>query len=204
MWCATNYWVDRNRLSSVKRVENDAIQEWLVTDDWFAAALNRQHFFLTSTIMIRKQVFDRVEQYDSQLPSGQDVDLWWRIALSFPKSGFYTAPLARYREQLPNSLSSGGRWRQKSIVTYLTTHLEAARRPTANPSYRECVRFWSVDMCRRSLGKGFPDSAAELQREMPRDWIPNRLRWLIKIACWAPGMVQHLARYRRQILRRFR
>ena len=47
---------------------------------WILPALLRGDLIQTNTITIRRDVLDRVGGFDQQLWSGQDTDLWWRLA----------------------------------------------------------------------------------------------------------------------------
>jgi hypothetical protein len=51
---------------------------------WILPALLRGDLIETNTITIRRQVLDAVGGFDERLWSGQDTDLWWRIARRWP------------------------------------------------------------------------------------------------------------------------
>lgn len=57
--------------------------------------------FTSSSVVINKNVFKAIGKYDEQLVRGEDVDLWFRIALHYPVA-FLNKPLAIYRLQAEN------------------------------------------------------------------------------------------------------
>jgi hypothetical protein len=73
---------------------------------WILPALLRGDLIQTNTITIRRQVLDAVGGFDERLWSGQDTDLWWRIAERWPMACVQET-LVVIRE-LESSLSRGG------------------------------------------------------------------------------------------------
>ena len=54
---------------------------------WILPALFRGDPIATNAITIRRSVLDEVGLFDEKLWSGQDTDLWWRIAKRYPMRG---------------------------------------------------------------------------------------------------------------------
>jgi hypothetical protein len=76
-----------------------------VASGWILPALLRGDLIQTNTITIRRAVLDAVGGFDEKLWSGQDTDLWWRIAKRWPMIGI-PETLVVVRE-LESSLSRG-------------------------------------------------------------------------------------------------
>ncbi len=64
-------------------------------DNYFGAwALGK--VFWTGTFIIRKSVFDQVGLFDTNMQVGEDLDMWFRIALRYPAIGYSTRVGAIY------------------------------------------------------------------------------------------------------------
>jgi len=68
-------------------------------------ALLRGDLIQTNTITIRRQVLDAVGGFDERLWSGQDTDLWWRIARRWPMA--CVPEILVVTRELESSLSRG-------------------------------------------------------------------------------------------------
>ena len=71
------------------------------TGDNFELMLNLQPI-MTSAVIMRRAVFDKVSAFDEEMLSAQDVDLWLRVTMHYP-AGYIRAPLTLTREH-------PGRW----------------------------------------------------------------------------------------------
>lgn len=71
--------------------------------DIYVAELERDRIHPTSTVMVRKSVFEEADTFDSSLPSRQDYDLWIRISEHY-EVGYVDEILVDKREQ-PESIS---------------------------------------------------------------------------------------------------
>lgn len=84
-----------------------------VEDYWSIAKDNI--LFTSSSVVINKNVFDAIGKYDEQLIRGEDVDLWFRIALHYPVA-FLNKPLAIYRLQAENRSNIGMAESNKCLI----------------------------------------------------------------------------------------
>ena len=71
--------------------------------DIFVALMRESNFITTSSVMIRKDVFDALGGFSPELRTAEDWDLWLRVAARH-EIGFVPEPLVQYRLQ-PGSLS---------------------------------------------------------------------------------------------------
>jgi len=72
-------------------------------DDYFKIAL-RHTLFFTSAVVINKSVFNTIEYFDPTLKMGEDLDLWFRIALNF-RVAFNNNTLLSYNRVSENNSS---------------------------------------------------------------------------------------------------
>ncbi len=69
----------------------------------FTQLFSVQNFIITSSVVVRKEVFETTGLFDEQLFNCQDWDMWLRIAFHFKVAGI-DKPLVKYRHN-PYSLS---------------------------------------------------------------------------------------------------
>lgn len=54
-----------------------------------------------SSTAIRKSAFDKVGMFDERMAYGEDLDMWWRVALEYP-GAYYEKTLAFYEQEAEN------------------------------------------------------------------------------------------------------
>ena len=57
-------------------------------------------------MLIKRSVFDEVGLFQPGLVHGEDNDMWFRIAFSYPQVGYVNQPLALYYEGVPGSITT--------------------------------------------------------------------------------------------------
>ena len=60
--------------------------------------------FCSSSVVIRKEVFDTVGYFDERIASSEDLDMWYRIILHYPIA-FYDKVLAYYNQDAENRVA---------------------------------------------------------------------------------------------------
>ncbi|MDR4508537.1 MAG: glycosyltransferase [Candidatus Brocadiaceae bacterium] len=85
------------------KVTGESPKQALPSGTIFSELFSEQNFILTSTVMVRREVFDTTGLFDEQLFNCQDWDLFLRVAYHFKCKGINTS-LVQYR-QTPQSLS---------------------------------------------------------------------------------------------------
>lgn len=106
----------------------------LLCVDYFSLVLQGRGCAPSST-MVKKTVFEKVGRFNEALTTGEDQEMWWRIANVFPKIGYYSKPLVRYYVDTPGSMTNSRRNDSKLIGFW-----EAATRissPPGNPANAE-------------------------------------------------------------------
>jgi hypothetical protein len=84
-------------------VVNGRVKEQLPTGNIFTQLFSEQNFVTTSTVVVKKEVFETTGLLDKQFFNCQDWDMWLRIAFYFKVAGINKF-LVKYRHN-PNSLS---------------------------------------------------------------------------------------------------
>jgi len=70
-----------------------------------ALALIPRGYLWTGAVMVRREVFDEIGFMDLALRTAEDLDMWLRIALRYPRLAYCTQPLASYTVEVPGSLT---------------------------------------------------------------------------------------------------
>ncbi|HUU11831.1 MAG TPA: glycosyltransferase family A protein [Phycisphaerae bacterium] len=105
-------------------------------DYYEAAAAGVQ--FPTIVMLIRRRVFDEVGLFDAQIRSGQDRDMWFRIADRFPAIGYVDEPIAVYDRTAAGSLTRSNRPRGADDWRLLTKHVpQRSQRPNGPETPRD-------------------------------------------------------------------
>ncbi|MGI9432307.1 MAG: glycosyltransferase family 2 protein [Myxococcota bacterium] len=79
-----------------------------VASDYFAVAAAGIPT-ATSTFLIQRRVLEELAGFDVELPAGEDLDLWWRIARDHPRVGVSRRPSVIMERDRDDSLSGAAR-----------------------------------------------------------------------------------------------
>jgi glycosyltransferase involved in cell wall biosynthesis len=110
-----------------------------VFEDYFHAYC--QGFYAwTGTLVIRKDVFDKVGLFEAGMKRAQDNDLWFRIAYLFPRVGYTGQPLAIYHRDTPGS-STKVNVHYEFMIRLVERHLELSSRYGRREAFLPCVRY---------------------------------------------------------------
>ena len=82
---------------------NGNTRKQLPSGNIFLQLFSEQNFVISSSVVVRKEVFETTGLFDEQLVNCQDWDMWLRIAFHFKVAGI-NKPLVKYRHN-PHSLS---------------------------------------------------------------------------------------------------
>jgi glycosyltransferase involved in cell wall biosynthesis len=107
-WCIGNYKLKTLTHEEIKikkkppgyiceNKKGDNGLEGFIIRNYFEAAQKGYCDAHTNLILIQKGVLEETGLFDATLYRSQDVDLWWRIALRFPKVGYIHKPLALWK-----------------------------------------------------------------------------------------------------------
>ena len=149
-WCATNFY----KQSGTRRaagVNPAAISKGLGARDYFESFFTAVYAkgcnFMTSTMLIRREVFEQAGVFDSCWLRGADVDMWWRIAYRFSRIGYLPRPLAVLHVG-PQDITSAklrlaakhGRDAQKMIARHLELAKEQGMLEEFKPMAKKILR----------------------------------------------------------------
>lgn len=160
-------------------------------------ALATEYLVHTDTLLVSRELFDRVGGYDEKLEMGEDVDLWVRLAVASPSLGFVNRPLATYFCANTASFSQGWAVRGISpapVLRSLAATLEQAP-PTSAEAGRQFVTHVFVGILSTVLGRAPSAHACEYLREIRRNGfgpLPLWMRICAALPLPASRLLRHL------------
>ena len=182
MWCGTNVYVDSgqglNPNETFANWNGQAGLEWETIDDWFLAMI-QENVILTSGVVVSRSVFQEVGGFDTNIPAGQDMELWIRIASHFPRYGYCRQPLVRYNSHIPGCISLAGGKKYASMLTYLGKHVNRIQADGVGESnYKTFVISKLHKLIRESLITGHKAIAKRAIKTFPDGCMVRQKRIL--------------------------
>ena len=96
---------------SIAFIKNQRLYKWNqglgegyrgYVENYFGTSHN--DLFCSSSVVIRKEVFDKVGYFDERISSSEDLDMWYRIILHYPIA-FYDKILVYYNQDAENRVA---------------------------------------------------------------------------------------------------
>jgi len=112
-WCMVARKEVRN--SSHQKSGPDSLTGEMICDNYFSLVLQEKRCAPSST-MIRKSVFSKVGGFNEILTTGEDQEMWWRIANVMPEISYYSQPLVKYYVDVAGSMTNSRRNDSKLIA----------------------------------------------------------------------------------------
>ncbi len=155
---------------------------------------NKNHLFLdyftssyiepilhSSSCVIKKSVFKKINYFDPTIKCGQDTDLWIRIGLNY-KIAFSTKICATYNINNDNSLDKSANQIEDKLKLQKFEHLE--KNSPSLKKYLDLNRFSLVIFCKIN---GYKIESEELIKKidiknlnLKQRFLLHRNRWIIK------------------------
>ena len=104
-WCMVAQVIVKNDDS---RKDYTSISGRIIIDNYFSLVLQGKGC-CPSSMMVNKSVFEKVGVFNEALTTGEDLEMWWRIAIETPQIGYYSEPLVRYFVDVPGSMTNSPR-----------------------------------------------------------------------------------------------
>jgi hypothetical protein len=141
----------------------------------------------TPTMVLQRTLFDEVGVFDPEMPTGEDLHLWFRIALRYPQIG-YSHEISVIIQDTEGSLVTQELLTLEKASRFVEKcKLEAARLGLdEDPRIRRCLVRWSLPVMRRALLSGDKNALLWMRSHFRRD-IPVRWRFLSRACEWTPA-----------------
>jgi O-antigen/teichoic acid export membrane protein/glycosyltransferase involved in cell wall biosynthesis len=156
-------------------------------DDYMVAFPPRA-WFATATMVIHNSVFKHVGLFDPERRVGEDLDMWFRIGLKYPKVG-YGPEVACNKYERGDSLS---RSRISNPGKALQRYMEAEKLalgigPDARRRAEPRIMYWVTKLLKASINRSDCQAVRAVLAEYDKRLAP-RWRWLARgflVAPWA-------------------
>ena len=173
-WLAASYW----------KLEGG--REFLRTRAGRSGNLFRQtwekNFVRTSTVMVRKECFQKVGPFREELPINQDLDLWLRLARQFPL-GYLSEPLALYRHH-PGGKSRDVLRSRKIYLDLIRTYDD----PEVIPRWASRRRraYLQASVGKHQVAAGEVAQGRQALWKAARTWPPGWKAWRLLLKSFLP------------------
>lgn len=101
--------------------------------------------FCSSSVVIRREVFDKVGLFDERIKYAEDSDMWWRI-IATHKVAFYDRYMVFYRYDAENRALNRTRQLKYFLPYYVNKYQEPLFR--SNPIFYQFVNSWAAQQVR--------------------------------------------------------
>ena len=134
--------------------------------------------FCSSSVVIRKDVFDKVEMFDERIKYAEDDDMWWRI-IATQRVAFYDRYMVFYQFDAENRALN----RYRHLKDYLPYYVDKYDKPIykKNQVFWNWINRWSAQQIRSFY---FGDDCVEKQdarvavKKLDYSVIPSKYRAL--------------------------
>ncbi len=170
-WCGANYYKTYGKREAV--VGNvvslrKAIDSKEYFENFFTAVQDKGCKLITTTLIVRKEVFEQVGVFDSCWLRCADLDMWWRIAYRYPEIGYIPEPLAVVHLNIENSVSRKLRLLTKQgrdARKLIAKHLKLAQEHDVLEEFRPLAREIIRNRLLTTLYCGFREDARAIVKE---------------------------------------
>jgi len=146
---------------------SDAFEDYL-------HAYCRGFYAWTGTLVVHKNVFDKVGLFEAGMKRAQDNDLWFRIAYQFPRVGYVGQPLAIYHLDTPGS-STKVNVHYEFMIRLIERHLQLSVQYKRRDAFLLCARRM-LEVWIRELIQTGQKKQAEALLERFGDYVCSRFR----------------------------
>ncbi len=147
-WLCGNYYRHLNNENRRSLQCNNARLKGLLRDggyfDDFFDAFRKRATAHGNTVLIHKEVFETAGMFQDGLAFAEDIEMWFRIAMQYPKVGYVVEPLAVYYLDRAGSLVNFTQTRRKMeiVCDIIEQSLKLARKYKRNDKFLPCVRYY--------------------------------------------------------------
>jgi glycosyltransferase involved in cell wall biosynthesis len=150
-----------------------------------------------STVCVPRPVLDKVDLFPVGVRTGEDLDLWLRIALAHPVA--FSSKLTAFYDRRASVAANRYYPEEEQLIERWRSYVGA----TPPPDFERYIDCKKLDVARKCLLAGNRAHAAEILASMKSgDWA--RQRRLMGIACRVPSWCLGAAVKLKHVLRRFR
>ena len=134
--------------------------------------------YCSSSVVLKKKVFDKVGCFDERIKYAEDLDMWYRIIANYPVA-FYDRYMAFYQYDAENRALH----RRIMLRDYLPFFVDKYRVYKDNKVFYTWINRWSANMIRRYYFEPMRnqlEDAKQAANKLDYSVIPYKYRFLFK------------------------
>jgi GT2 family glycosyltransferase len=194
MWACAD-WLDGDARGEMTRRPPSRLARRLgddggVVEDYFAACGDGARVS-SSTVAFHRDTVARLGGFCRDLTVGEDLDMWFRLALECPRMGYIPQPGGVYWRREGSATVGMPPWKLQSMLRRLQRDwsLAAAAGPDALRRARPLLMRWMGKAVQLSIEGGHPSMLRELcksfGRQIPLKWrLASRVCRATPAGCW--------------------
>ena len=113
-------------------------------ENYFEMPGRVSYLFCSSSVVINKEVFNQIGYFDERLNYAEDLDLWFRIAATYPVA-FYDKTMVWYLQDTENRAMN----RPQILKRYLPYFVDKYANYKSNPHFYNWIHRWSAQVIRK-------------------------------------------------------
>lgn len=159
--------------------------------------------FCSSSVMIRKNVFEQVGYFDERIAASEDLDMWFRIILHFPIV-YYDKVLVYYQQDAENRVAydTGVRVPLTRDIRYYIEKFDADC--DANPTFAHYLHTYvAVHLLRKEYYFGTAKERKDsdvVVRKLRYEDIHPKYSWIFKTPRWFGRIVYKIVCMKKKVL----
>ncbi len=164
---------------------------WYV-DNYFQMKGRISDLFCSSSVVIRKEVFDKIGMFDERIKYAEDTDMWWRI-IATHKVAFYDRYMVFYRFDAENRALKRTRQLKYFLPYYINKYQSSLCRE--NKVFYHYSNCWAAQQIRSYFFSENDIDRRDAQKaiqELDYSVIPFKYRLLYKWPYWMANIFNEL------------
>lgn len=172
-WCCVNRYQSDGERKAAFGDENKikkALGERDYFENYFLASADGVCPIITSCLIVRRDIFDKLGGFNTDYLRGQDIDMWWRIAHYYPAIGYSPEPLViRYLED-ENPVTRKRRraeWKGTIRRKLIAEHYRQAEKNNSLDVFRPFAKMMLCEGLLAMVFGGYKKQARQTVKQFP-------------------------------------
>ena len=162
-------------------------------DDYFQMKGRISDLFCSSSVVIRKDIFDKVGLFDERIKYAEDSDMWFRIIATSKVAFFFDKYMVFYQWDAENRALN----RTRQLKYFLPYYVDKYREPLfqSNPIFYKYVNSWAAQQVRPYFFSNIDTERNDAKiaiRNIDYSVVPFKYRLLYKCPYWIARLFNKL------------
>jgi len=198
MWGVNYAFVKRDKCDSCSQGLGEGFRGYV--DNYFSTSHN--DLFCSSSVVIRKGLFEDVGYFDERIASSEDLDMWYRIILHYPVV-YYDKVLAYYNQNAENRVAydTDIRFPLNKDIKYYIDKFESDFKCN-----RAFSHYLNTQVASRLLSEGYYFGSRQERKDadhvvslLQYADIHSKYRWIFKTPRWLGWIVYRIVSLKKAI-----